>query len=99
MKNAFIEHIFIFLLLLGSVIVFVATTSDEVQTTNKISELKRLVDITSNNLAKYYFVEQNICRAQEKVREILQKTKLGKELVEKNLIRYIWEGGDGRKRY
>ncbi|RXI43582.1 hypothetical protein CRU99_07055 [Malaciobacter mytili] len=92
MKNAFIEHIFIFLLLLGSIIVFVATTSDEVQTTNKISELKRLVDITSNNLAKYYFVEQNICRAQEKVREILQKTKLGKELVEKNLIRYIWEG-------
>ncbi len=94
MKDAFIEHILIFLLVIGSVVVFVATTNDEIQVTNKVSELKRLVDITANNLAKYYSVDKNICNAQQSANEVLQRTNLGKELLDKNLISYIWRGKD-----
>jgi hypothetical protein len=100
-KNGFIHVILLGFLLISSMIGFVATNSDEYITKNKYFELEQMSKVVTRALAKDYMYNKDLDKAEEIAFSMLSKSKLGNELVSKNLITFDWvdEDNDGELDY
>lgn len=94
MKNAFLDQLFLGFLLLMSIATFVATVNDEASTRNRIFDLKALTETTSEAVARYYEQQIDMCTAQVIANDILEKSPLGKMVIDNNLVSYLWEDTD-----
>jgi hypothetical protein len=94
MKKAFIDQIMLGFFLFSASIIFVATISDEYEARNKIDDLRTLSKNTTRALSKHYMYNEDISLAEGVADEILDATKLGKEVLTKGLISYTWRDID-----
>jgi hypothetical protein len=82
MKKAFLDQLFLGFLLLTGIVTFVATVADEAATRNTIYDLKALAVSSSQSIARYYEQNMNMCNGIGITEDILNESKLGKELLE-----------------
>jgi len=94
MKKAFIDTIALGFLLIGSVIVFIATTADDMVVKDKFGKLNKMAHSTVRGLAKHYMYHNDMVEAESVVSTILNETTLGAELITNNNINYIWRDSD-----
>lgn len=90
MKKALIDQILLGFILVFMSIAFVATVSDEYEARNKYYTLDKITIHMSKAMAKHYLYNQDMIQAQDIANGLLNKTVVGKELIDKNLIQYIW---------
>lgn len=90
MKKAFIEQLLFGFLLFMGIVTFVATVSDEQQAREKIFDLKALTNTSTKALSKHYEDNMDMCEALKINKNILKKSPLGQELLEKGLIDFNW---------
>jgi hypothetical protein len=95
MKKAIIDQIMLGIFLFAALIVLGATISDEFIARKKSDKLVTLTKDITRALAKYYMYNQNIKEAEYTANNILSSTKLGEEVLSKNLISYVWRDLDG----
>jgi len=89
MKKAFINSMLLGLVLISSVIVFVATVADDLVVKNKITNLKKVTDNTALTLAKHYVINEDTPSAEVVANNLLEQTKLGVEVLDS--IVYTWD--------
>ena len=89
MRNAVVGTIMLGLLLMSSVIVFVATVSDDMVVKDKITELKKITDNTALALGKHYIINENIVDAEIVGDALLDQTNVGAEV--KDSLLYTWD--------
>ena len=81
MKKAFIDQIMLGLFLISSVIVFVATVSDEAKARSKYTDLKHIVQTAALSSSKYYTnVNNDTEEAQNIALGIIENSRLGIEV-------------------
>jgi hypothetical protein len=95
MKKAIIDQMMLGIFLFATLIILGATITDEFIARKKSDKLEILTKDITRALAKYYMYNQDIQEAQDIANEILNSTKLGEEVLSKNLIKYIWRDLDG----
>jgi hypothetical protein len=95
MKKAIIDQIMLGFFLFVALIVFGATINDEFEARNKVDDLRTLTKNTTRALSKHYMYNQSISDAQDIANDLLNNTKLGKEVLTKQLITYTWRDLDG----
>lgn len=90
MKKAFIDKILLGFFLLSSVVVFVATVSDELEARNKYTQLKHIVQTATLSASKYYINEnRDVSESQNIAIGIIEKSPLGNEV--KDRIEFTWD--------
>lgn len=90
MKKAFIDQIMLGLFLISSVIVFVATVSDEAKARSKYTDLKHIVQTAALSSSKYYTnVNNDTEEAQNIALGIIENSRLGIEV--KDDIVFTWD--------
>jgi hypothetical protein len=95
MKKAIIDQMMLGIFLFAALIVLGATVSDEFIARKKSDKLEILTKDITRALAKYYMYNQDIQEAENIANNILSSTKLGEEILSKNLINYVWRDLDG----
>jgi hypothetical protein len=95
MKKAIIDQIMLGFFLFAALIVFGATVSDEFLARKKTDNLRIIAKDITRALSKHYMYNEDIQAAQNIADDMLRSTKLGTEVLEKNLITYIWRDLDG----
>ena len=88
-KKAFINIVLLGFVLISSVVVFIASTADDIVWENKYFNLKKITDSTALALAKHYNTNENIDDAETIADGILDATELGIEA--KSYITYTWD--------
>lgn len=104
MKKAIINQMFLGFLALTAIITFVATLNDEQVVKNKVYNLQDTTSEALRALSGEYnrIITQSInnseqdamtamCQAQSRANELLNASTLGKELVENDMIEYVWK--------
>jgi len=90
MKKAFVDQVLLGLVLLVGVIFLVGTVTDENMATNKVFSLKEISSNTTRILAKHYMYNDSIEEAEEVANNLLTTTKLGQDILDQDVITYIW---------
>ena len=94
MKKAFIDTIMLGFLLLGTVVVFISTTVDDIVVRDKYDNLNKLALSSVRTLAKHYMYNGDMNAAEAVSNAVLNETTLGSELVSNGNINYIWRDSD-----
>ncbi|MDZ7818435.1 MAG: hypothetical protein U5K55_07390 [Aliarcobacter sp.] len=94
MKKAFIDQIMLGFFLFTALIVFGATINDEFEARNKVDDLRTLTKNTTRALSKNYMYNASINYAEDIANDLLSNTKLGNEVLTKNLVEYTWRDLD-----
>ena len=94
LKKAFIDQIMLGFFLIATTTTFVATVSDELKVRNKFYNINNLTVNTSKALASHYMQNNDMVSAEANANNLLNQTTLGKEIIDNNLITYIWRDLD-----
>ena len=89
MKKAFMSAMLLGFVLIFGIIVFVATTADDLVVQNKIIELKEITDNAAITMSKHYLIAGNTAAAEAISDGLLSETKLGNEVI--GDIIYTWD--------
>ncbi len=81
LKKAFIDQLLLGFFLLTGIVVFIATSSDETKTRNKLYDLKTITRDAARTAGKYYLTDQDITNAETISVNIISQMKLGDELI------------------
>lgn len=95
MKKAIVDQIMLGFFLFIALIVFGATINDEFEARNKLDDLRILAKNTTRALSKHYMYNESISEAQDVANTLLSNTKLGNEVLTKQLVTYTWRDLDG----
>lgn len=97
MKNAIIDSILLGFILFASIILLIGTVTDQDIAVNKSFNLETLAKTATRALSKHYMYFEDMGEAEDVATNIVSETKIGKEVVNSNLINYTWtdESGNG----
>ena len=93
-KKAFVDMVLLGFFLIATVTTFVATVSDELKARNKYYKIEKLIYNAAKTLSKHYMYNEDMEDAQLVANGILNSTTLGQELINDNLISYVWKDSD-----
>jgi len=94
MKKAFVEQILLGFLLLTGVIFMVGTVADERMASNKVFDLRQMVDNTTRVLAKHYMYNEDMDEAEIIANNLLSTSTLGQDILEQAVLAYTWTDTD-----
>ena len=89
MRKAIISTLMLGFLLLSGVLVFIATTSDDIVVKNKITKLKKITDNTALALAKHYNINGSTIDAENVADGLLDQSSIGMGI--KDSVVYTWD--------
>lgn len=91
-KRAFVNIIFLGMLLFVAVIIFLGSNADDEVRNNKYFNLKKLTETTAMGLGKHYIQDHDILAAEEIIENIVLDTNLGVETYP--YMEYTWNLDD-----